>query len=54
MVGDSHVDVLTARNGGAQSIGCTFGLAPQSLATTPPDYLAHSPADWLAILGLHP
>jgi phosphoglycolate phosphatase len=54
MVGDSHVDVLTARNGGTQSIGCTFGLAPQSLATTPPDYLAHSPTDWLAILGIHP
>ena len=52
MIGDSHVDILTARNCGARSIGCTFGLAPQSLATTPPDHLAHTPTDWLSILGL--
>src|SRR6185312_15688467 len=52
MIGDSHVDILTARNAGARSIGCTFGLAPQSLATTPPDHLAHTPTDWLSILGL--
>jgi phosphoglycolate phosphatase len=52
MIGDSHVDILTARNAGAQSIGCTFGLAPQSLAITQPDHLAHTPTDWLFILGL--
>ncbi|WP_348268677.1 HAD hydrolase-like protein [Edaphobacter paludis] len=54
MVGDSHVDILTARNAGARSIGCTFGLAPQSLATTPPDHLAHTPTDWLTVLGIDP
>ncbi|HZY60994.1 MAG TPA: HAD hydrolase-like protein [Edaphobacter sp.] len=52
MVGDSYVDILTAHNAGTHSIGCTFGLAPQSLATVPPERLAHSPADWLSILGL--
>jgi phosphoglycolate phosphatase len=52
MIGDSHVDILTARNAGAQSIGCTFGLAPLSLATTPPDYLADTATDWLSILGI--
>jgi phosphoglycolate phosphatase len=52
MIGDSHVDILTARNCGAQSIGCTFGLSPQSLATVTPDHLAHTPADWLTILGI--
>ena len=52
MIGDSHVDILTARNAGARSIGCTFGLAPQSLAAVPPDNLAHSPTEWLTILGL--
>ncbi len=52
MIGDSHVDVLTARNAGARSIGCTFGLAPQTLAAAQPDYLAHSAADWLSILGI--
>jgi phosphoglycolate phosphatase len=52
MIGDSDVDILTARNCGAESVGCTFGLAPHSLAAAQPDYLAHSPGDWLQILGL--
>jgi phosphoglycolate phosphatase len=51
MIGDSEVDVLTARNAGVWSIGCTFGLAPQSLADTPPDVLVDSPADWTAALN---
>jgi phosphoglycolate phosphatase len=48
MIGDSDVDILTARNCGARSIGCTFGLAPQSLAEAPPDALADSPLEWPA------
>jgi phosphoglycolate phosphatase len=32
MIGDSQVDVETARNAGAWCIGCTFGLAPESLS----------------------
>ncbi len=51
MIGDSAVDVLTARNCGAQNIGCAFGLAPQSLVTVPPDHSANSPADWPGIIG---
>jgi phosphoglycolate phosphatase len=54
MIGDTDIDVLTARNCGAGSIGCTFGLKPHSLADAPPDNLAHTPADWLHILGIHP
>ena len=46
MIGDSDVDVLTARNCGAWSIGCGFGLAPHSLVAAPPDALAATPADW--------
>jgi phosphoglycolate phosphatase len=46
MIGDSDVDVLTARNCGAWAIGCIFGLSPQSLAAAPPDALACAPADW--------
>ncbi len=46
MIGDSAVDILTARNCGARSIGCTFGLAPHSLVTVPPDHIAASPSDW--------
>lgn len=51
MIGDSDVDVLTARNCGARSIGCLFGLAPHSLEVAPPDELAHSPSDWVRLLG---
>ncbi len=50
MIGDSHVDVQTARNAGAWSIGCTFGLAPGSLEAIPPDVLVDSPSDWTAAL----
>jgi len=50
MIGDSDVDILTARNCGARAIGCTFGLAPHSLAAASPDGLADSPADWPEVL----
>jgi phosphoglycolate phosphatase len=51
MIGDSDVDVLTARNCGALAVGCTFGLAPHSLTAAPPDALSHSPADWPRVLA---
>jgi phosphoglycolate phosphatase len=51
VIGDSKVDVETARNGGAWCIGCTFGLAPESLSANPPDVLVDSPADWTAALS---
>jgi len=46
MIGDSDVDVLTARNCGARSIGCSFGLAPERLAAASPDAIAKTPAEW--------
>jgi phosphoglycolate phosphatase len=52
MIGDTDIDILTARNCSARSIGCTFGLKPHSLADAPPDHLAHTPTDWLQILGI--
>jgi phosphoglycolate phosphatase len=52
MVGDSDVDILTARNCGTMSIGCTFGLAPHTLAAASPDLLADSPSDWPSLLGI--
>jgi phosphoglycolate phosphatase len=52
MIGDTDIDILTARNCGARSIGCTFGLKPHSLADAPPDHLAHTPTDWLGILNI--
>ena len=51
MIGDSQVDVQTARNAGAWCIGCTFGLAPGSLEAIPPDILVDSPADWTDALS---
>jgi phosphoglycolate phosphatase len=50
MIGDSEVDVQTARNAGAWSIGCTFGLAPHTLEASPPDVSVDEPADWTAAL----
>jgi phosphoglycolate phosphatase len=47
MIGDSDVDVLTARNAGASVLGCRFGLAPHSLADAPPDCLVDTPFEWL-------
>jgi len=52
MIGDSQVDVETARNACAWSIGCTFGLSPDSLVATPPDVLVDSAAEWIAALSL--
>ncbi len=45
MVGDSEVDVLTARNANLWSIGVTYGFAPVSLERTPPDILVDTPAE---------
>jgi phosphoglycolate phosphatase len=39
MVGDSAVDIRTARNGGVQSCGVTYGFQPETLAADPPDLL---------------
>ena len=50
MIGDSDVDVLTARNCGARAIGCLFGLSPHSLEAAAPDALASSPADWVRLI----
>jgi phosphoglycolate phosphatase len=50
MVGDSKVDVQTARNAGVWSLGCAFGFGPQNLMDTPPDVLVDSAADWTIAL----
>lgn len=39
MIGDSAVDILTARNAGIRCCGVTFGLQPESLVDNPPDVL---------------
>ncbi|HXJ95699.1 MAG TPA: HAD family hydrolase [Terriglobia bacterium] len=39
MVGDSDTDVLTGKNAGVWTCGVTYGLAPETLKTSPPDFL---------------
>jgi phosphoglycolate phosphatase len=46
MVGDSVVDVLTARNAGAFVIGCRYGLSSHTLETVVPDSLVDAPSEW--------
>ena len=51
MIGDSAVDVQTARNAGIASVGCTWGLQPESFAEYPPDHLIDRMHDLLPIVG---
>jgi phosphoglycolate phosphatase len=41
------VDVLTAKNCRARSVGCLFGLAPHTLEAATPDAMVTSPLEWL-------
>lgn len=42
MVGDSAVDVSTARNAGVRVCGVTYGFAPETLRDAPPDVVVSS------------
>ena len=51
MVGDSHIDMRTAKNAGVASAGATWGtLAKDLLLEVGPDYLIDSPSDLMSIL----
>jgi len=50
LIGDSHVDIATARNAGVFSIGCSYGLAPEKLREAGPDALVHHPSEWLSTI----
>ncbi len=45
MIGDSEVDVRTARNAGIWACGVTYGLGAAGLKANPPDLLVDSLAD---------
>jgi phosphoglycolate phosphatase len=50
MVGDSGVDVQTARNAGVRSCGVTWGFQPESLRSNPPDILLNAPLELLTYI----
>jgi phosphoglycolate phosphatase len=52
IIGDSDVDIITARNAGAYSVGVTYGLAPHTLEDAPPDVLIDNPHEIPLVLGL--
>ena len=45
IIGDSDIDVLTGRNAGLWTCGVTYGFAPHSLESAPPDVLVDSPRE---------
>ena len=50
MVGDSSVDIQTARNANVKSCGVTYGFQPETLEAVPPDLLVdrmEELADWV-------
>lgn len=53
IVGDSDTDVLTGRNAGVWTCGVTYGLAPQTLETSPPDYLLRDLRELPPLLAAH-
>jgi len=52
MIGDSGVDIATAKVAGARSIGCQYGLSPNSVLAAAPDAIAETPFDWAPLLGV--
>src|SRR5579883_713602 len=50
MVGDSDVDILTARRAKTWAIGCRYGLSSHTVESIPSDCLADSPRDWISAL----
>lgn len=53
MVGDSAVDVLTARNARVQACGVTWGFQPETFADAPPDFTIDQMSELVAkVAGL--
>jgi len=50
MIGDSDVDILTARRAGAWIIGCRFGLSSHTLENIPADCLVDMASEWATAL----
>jgi phosphoglycolate phosphatase len=50
MVGDSGVDVQTARNAGVRSCGVAWGFQPEAFETEPPDVVIKEPRELLGLV----
>ena len=51
MIGDSSVDVLTARNAGTDCAGVRYGLRPEDFDRHPPDMLVDDMRELAAVVG---
>ena len=45
IIGDSDIDVLTARNAGTYSVGVNYGFAPHTFVDAAPDVLVETPEE---------
>jgi len=51
LIGDSDIDVLTARNSGAWACGVSYGFAPHTFHAAPPDVLIDLPSELAMLLS---
>jgi len=54
MIGDSRIDMETARNAGTWAVGCAFGFGPQNLMEIPPDIVVDRASEWVEALSPAP
>jgi len=50
MIGDSGVDVQTARNAGIRCCGVAWGFQPEAFTSDPPDAIVNTPGELPALL----
>ena len=50
IIGDSHIDVLTAHNAGTYSVGVKYGFAPHTFVDAAPDVLVATPQELAQVL----
>jgi phosphoglycolate phosphatase len=50
MVGDSAVDILTARNAQVRACGVTWGFQPETFSAAPPDFIIDQMSELVALV----
>ena len=51
MVGDSAVDVMTARNAQVRACGVSWGFQPETFAEAPPDFVIDDMSELVGLLA---